>query len=319
VTPQKASRSPFFSGRGDHVGAELAIHTQALTKTYGDTVAVDGLDLEVPQGLVYGFLGPNGSGKSTAIRIMLDLIRPTSGTATVLGLNPRNNPVALRRRLGYLPGDFTVDGRQTSLELLTYLADLRGGIQARRINVLADQLSLDLHRPIRNLSRGNRQKVGLIQAVMHEPELLILDEPTSGLDPLLQHEFAAMMRQVASEGRTAFVSSHVMGEVQQIADNVAIIRDGRIATVGHVKELRRQSTRTVTAQLNGPGQREDFADLPGVTNLRIVDGQLTCRLTGPPDQLIKALASYEVASLTIDEPDLEELLFQYYEPSDSHD
>lgn len=295
------------------MAADLAIHTQELTKDYKGTLALDGLNLEVAAGQVYGFLGPNGSGKSTTIRILLDLIRATRGTAVVLGLNPRSDAVELHRRIGYLPGDFVVDGRQNSLELLTYLANLRGGVGVDTITSLAERLDLDLARRIKELSRGNRQKVGLIQAVMHEPELLILDEPTSGLDPFLQHEFAAMMREVADAGRTAFVSSHVMGEVQQIADTVAIIRTGRVVAVEHVDELRRQSMRNVRIEFDQPVNLTDFATLPGLHDLEVHETRLSCRLDGPADGLIKTAARHTVISLVVEEPDLEELFFKYYE------
>ena len=227
---------------------DTAIRTESLVKDYGKTRGLDGLDLEVQTGEVYGFLGPNGAGKSTTIRLLLDLIRPTSGRAEVLGLDPEASGVALRRRLGYLAGDFLVDGRQSGRELLTYLGRLRGGVPKTRIEGLAERLDLDLDRTIKGLSRGNRQKIGVVQAFMHDPELLILDEPTSGLDPFLQQEFAALAREVTAAGRTVFMSSHVMSEVQQTADRVGIIRDGKLVTVERVEDL----PRAVDAQRHDP-------------------------------------------------------------------
>jgi ABC-2 type transport system ATP-binding protein len=197
-----------------------------------------GLDLEVKTGEVYGYLGPNGAGKSTTIRILLDLIRPTAGRVRVLGLDPRADGVEVRRRVGYLAGDFVVDGRQTGRQLLTYLGNLRGGVAAATVGALADLLGLDLDRQIKGLSRGNRQKVGIVQAFMHEPELLILDEPTSGLDPFLQQEFVRLVQAARQRGATVFMSSHVMSEVQQTADRVGIIRDGALVTVESVESLR---------------------------------------------------------------------------------
>ena len=295
--------------------AEVAISTEGLTKDYGRNRALSGLDLEVWTGEVYGFLGPNGAGKTTTIRLLLDLIRPTSGRAAVLGLDPRTNGVALRRRIGYLADDFVVDGRQTGDELLTYLGNLRGGVSHARIDALAQRLDLDLSRRIRTLSRGNRQKVGLVQAFMHDPELLVLDEPTSGLDPFLQQEFAAMARQATADGRTLFMSSHVMSEVQQTAARVGIIREGRLVTVERVEDLRARSMRRVEIQFDGPVSPEDFADIAGLSDLHIDGALLRCRLDGRADALVKAAARHSVVTLSVEEADLEELFFDYYNQS----
>src|SRR5688500_16385439 len=213
--------------------ADPAIRTERLVKTYGRAKnrGLVGLDLQVDSGEVYGFLGPNGAGTSTTLRLLLGLSRPTGGHATVLGMDPRTAGPALRRRVGYLAGDFVVDGRQTSRQLLTYLGNLRGGVPAARIAELADRLGLELDRQIRGLSKGNRQKAGVIQAFMHSPELLVLDEPTSGLDPFLQQEFVRLVQEARREGATVFMSSHVMSEVQHTADRVGIIRDGRLVAV----------------------------------------------------------------------------------------
>jgi len=292
--------------------AELAISTEALTKTYGRHRGLAGLDLSVATGEVFGFLGPNGAGKSTTIRLLLDLIRPTSGRAEVLGLAPRRDGVALRRRVGYLAGDFVVDGRQTGLELLTYLGNLRGGVPRARIDELAGRLELDLGRKIKSLSKGNRQKVGVVQAFMHEPELLILDEPTSGLDPFLQQEFVSMVREVKAAGRTVFMSSHVMSEVQQTADRVGIIREGRLVTVERVEELRERAVRRVNIHFDSPVDAGEFADLPGVSDLAVDGTSLRCRLDGRADALVKAAARHTVVSLLSEEPDLEDLFFSYY-------
>ena len=296
--------------------ADAAIRTEGLIKDYGPTRGLAGLDLEVRTGEVYGFLGPNGAGKTTAIRLLLDLIRPTSGQVVVLGLDPRNDGVALRRRIGYLPGDFVVDGRQTGAELLTYLANLRGGVAAARIDELAQRLDLDLGLRIKTLSRGNRQKVGVVQAFMHDPELLILDEPTSGLDPFLQHEFSALAHEASMEGRTVFMSSHVMSEVQGTADRVGIIRDGRLVAVEGVEDLRERSMRKVEIQFDGPVLAKDFVDLPGVTDLRVDGSLLTCRLDGRADALVKGAARHTVVTLSMEEADLEELFFHYYDHSE---
>jgi ABC-2 type transport system ATP-binding protein len=292
--------------------ADVAIGTEGLVKRYGRNRGLDGLDLEVRRGEVYGFLGPNGAGKTTTIRLLLDLIRPTDGRATVLGLDPRHDGVALRRRVGYLAGDFVVDGRQTGRELLTYLGNLRGDVPHTRVEELAARLDLDLSRMIKTLSKGNRQKLGVVQAFMHAPELLILDEPTSGLDPFLQQEFAVMVGEARDAGQTIFMSSHVMSEVQRTADRVGIIREGRLVTVERVETLREQAVRKVEIHFETPVQAAEFAALPGVRDLR-VDGQvLRCRLAGRADALVKAAGRHTVIDLLSEEPDLEELFFAYY-------
>ena len=292
---------------------EPVIEAQGLSKSYGSTVALRGLDLQVTPGQVFGFLGPNGAGKTTTIRILLDLIRQNSGSVRVLGLDPRDDGVALRRRIGYLEGDFVVDGRQSGHELLTYLGNLRGGVPASRITELAQRLRLDLRPKIKTLSKGNRQKVGLIQAFMHEPELLILDEPTGGLDPFLQQEFTAMAREVVAEGRTVFMSSHVMSEVQKTADRVGIIRDGLMASVDDVERLRESSIRHVEIVFADPVPAEEFAGIEGVSDLNVSGEVLRCRLDGSADALVKAAATHTVLSLTSQEPDLEEVFFHRYE------
>ena len=295
------------------------IETRGLRKYYGSRRGLETLDLDVEQGEVFGFLGPNGAGKSTTIRILLDLIRPSAGTAAVLGANPRAAGAALRRRLGYLPGDFVVDERQSGRVLLTHLGHLRGRVPADRIGTLADRLELDLDVKIRSLSKGNRQKVGLIQAFMHEPELLILDEPTSGLDPLLQQTFLEMVREARDRGQTVFMSSHVLSEVQHAADRVGIIRDGRLVTVEAVESLRRRAVRRVEIRFGEPVAPDAFVGLNGVTDVRVDETVLRCRLVGRADPLVKMVARYTVESIVVEEPDLEELFLTYYQgggPSD---
>jgi ABC-2 type transport system ATP-binding protein len=292
--------------------AQHVIEAQDLRKDYGRTHALVDLDLRVEAGEVFGFLGPNGAGKTTTIRILMDLIRPTGGSVRMLGLDCRREGVELRRRVGYLPGDFLVDGRQSARELLSYLANLRGGIPAGRISALADRLDLDLRPPIRSLSRGNRQKVGVVQAFMHSPELLVLDEPTSGLDPFLQQEFTAMAREVAAEGRTVFMSSHVMGEVQKVADRVGIIRQGVLVAVETVGTLLESAERRVEVVFAAPVEGAEFADLEGVRDLQVDGPVLRCRLEGRADALVKAAARHTVISLTSEEPDLEEVFFSRY-------
>jgi len=251
--------------------------------------------LTVRPGEVFGYLGPNGAGKTTTIRLLLDLIRPTAGHVRVLGCDPRADGVALRRRIGYLPGDFVVDGRQPARELLTYLGNLRGGVPR-----------------VRSLSRGNRQKVGLVQAFMHAPALLILDEPTSGLDPLVQHEFLALVREARAAGQTVFMSSHVLSEVQQAADRVGIVRDGRLVAVEGVEALRERAVRRVEIHFDAPAPAAAFADLPSVRDVRVDGTVLRCRLDGRADALVKEAGRFTVLSLLAEEPDLEEVFFAYY-------
>ena len=295
------------------------IRTEALTKHYGSRRGLDGLDLEVRQGEIYGFLGPNGAGKTTTIRILMDLIRPTGGQASVLGQDPREGGPALRRRVGYLAGDFIVDGGQSSRELLTHLAHLRGGVAQQRIEQLADRLNLDLQVRIRSLSKGNHQKVGLVQAFMHAPELLILDEPTSGLDPMLQQIFLELVREAKAAGQTVFMSSHVLSEVQQTADRVGIIRDGRMVAVESVEALRRRAVRRVEIHFDEPVLPDAFIGLENVLDVATDGPVLRCRLAGRADALVKAAARYPVDSLVIEEPHLEELFFTYYQAQEASD
>ncbi len=288
------------------------IRAEGLTKYYGRRRGLDGLDLEVRPGEVYGFLGPNGAGKTTTIRILLDLLRPTKGRVEVFGEAPRRGGTALRRRVGYLPGDFLVGGGQSARELLTHLGYLRGGVAPEKIETLAGRFDLDLGARIGSLSRGNRQKVGVVQAFMHQPELLILDEPTTGLDPLMQQRFLALVAESRTAGQTVFMSSHVLSEVQQSADRVGIVRDGVMVAVETVETLRHKAVRRVEVRFDEPVAAEAFAGLPDVVELVIEGAVLRCRLTGRPDAFVKAVARYGVASLTVEEPDLEEHFFEYY-------
>jgi ABC-2 type transport system ATP-binding protein len=303
--------------------ADAAVEAAALVKRYGNArtgkTALAGLDLTVDRGEVFGFLGPNGAGKTTTIRLMLDLIRPTSGTVRVLGADPRGG-AATRRRIGYLAGDFRIDGRQTGREALTYLGDLRGGVPASRISELAESLDLDLGRRISTLSKGNRQKVGVVQAFMHQPELLILDEPTSGLDPFLQQRFVEMVQEAGANGQTVFMSSHVMSEVQQTCHRVGIIRDGELVTVADVDALRRQAQRKVEITFAECVEAATFEALPQLQNVSVTPSAggtvLHGILSGSPDGLVKAAARFEVTSLLAEEPELEEIFFTFYERGD---
>jgi ABC-2 type transport system ATP-binding protein len=228
-----------------------AIRTSGLSKDYGGGHGLFGLDLEVGAGEVFGFLGPNGAGKSTTMRLLLDLIRPTAGSATVLGFDVNGQSLAIRRRVGFLPGDFSLYPKLSGAAMLDYLAELRWGVERRVRGQLAERFDAQLDRPIRELSTGNRQKLGLIQAFMHEPELLILDEPIAGLDPLVQQSFHALLGEVASQGRTVFLSSHTLSEVERVADRVAILRRGRLVVVDSLEKLRRIAVQRLEIAFGG--------------------------------------------------------------------
>ncbi|XTZ15362.1 ABC transporter ATP-binding protein [Micromonospora echinospora] len=291
----------------------VAIEVEKLTKTYGHRRGLVNLDLSVTEGEVFGYLGPNGAGKSTTIRVLLDLVRPTSGRALLFGRDPRRDAVALHRRIGYLAGDFVVNPRQRVGECLAFLADLRGGVPKARIGELAGRLELDLTARIKTLSKGNRQKVGLVQAFMHRPDLLILDEPTSGLDPLAQQTFLDLVREARADGQTVFMSSHIMSEVEAVADRVGIIRDGHLVALDTVARLRDRSIHEFQITFAGPIDESALAALPEVSNLT-VDGPTTrFQLAGSPDGLIRVLARHRVAALRATEPDLEQLFLTYYQ------
>ncbi|MFH8490966.1 ABC transporter ATP-binding protein [Streptomyces longisporoflavus] len=292
---------------------ENAIELQELTKTYGTRRGLSGLTLNVRVGEVFGFLGPNGAGKSTTIRLLLDLIRPTSGSAVVLGLDPHADGSRLRAQVGYLAGDFVCDGRQNVCGYLRFLAALRGGVPQKRIDGLADRLGLDQSVRIKKLSKGNRQKVGLVQAFMHSPPLLVLDEPTSGLDPLVQQTFLDLVAEAAAGGQTVFMSSHVMSEVEAVADRVGIIRDGRLVALDTVAALRAGAVRDIEVTFADPVTADSFAGVDGRLHLDAAGTTLTGQVTGSPDALVKALAAYTVTGLRATEPALEELFHSYYE------
>lgn len=289
------------------------IRAEHLAKRYGAAVGLAGLDLEVRPGEVYGFVGPNGAGKTTTIRLIMGLLRPTAGQLEIFGALPHRDGTRIRQRIGYLPGDFAVNGRQTGSELLSYLAHLRGGIPASRIQGLAERFGLDLGRRIHSLSKGNRQKLGLVQAFMHRPDLLVLDEPTSALDPLVQQEFVALVRQERDAGRTVFMSSHVLSEVQRTADRVGFIRGGRMVAVESVEQLRDRAVRRVEIQFEDVVSAREFAGLPGVTHVAVEGGVLSCQLRGRADALVKAAGGHTTLSLLSEEPDLEEIFLEYYQ------
>jgi ABC-2 type transport system ATP-binding protein len=289
-----------------------AIQTTDLTKYYGSHRGIVDVDLTVEPGQVFGFLGPNGAGKTTAMRTLLGFLRPTDGTARVLGLDCQADSLAIRSRSGYVGGDVALYERLTGRELCAWLATLRGGAGVDRIDTLAERLGLDLERPIGDLSTGNRQKVALVQAFMHEPELLILDEPTAGLDPLVQHTFQQMVAEVAAEGRTVFLSSHVLDEVERTCDRVGIIREGRLVTVEEMKTLRRRALREVTIRFADPVDLAPFEALDEVHDVSVDDDLVRLRYGGEADALIKLVAQHRVLDFISAPADLEDIFLAFY-------
>ncbi|CAA9262865.1 MAG: Efflux ABC transporter, ATP-binding protein [uncultured Chloroflexia bacterium] len=294
---------------------QVAIHIQALTKSYGRFQALRGINLDVRGGEIFGFLGPNGAGKTTTIRCLLDLIRPSGGVIEVLGINPQADPVAVRARVGYLPGELRLDDNLTAEGVVRYFDGLRSKtVDWKFVRSLAERLDLDLKQPIRNFSKGNKQKVGVVQALMHRPPLLLLDEPTSGLDPLVQHEVLRLIAEARSAGATVFFSSHVLSEVQAVAGRVAIIRRGEVIEVAETASLINRAVRRARIRFRDPVNSSVLVQTPGVKVLAEDGGtELLLQVEGEMDGLIKALAAYPVADLETQHPSLEEIFLAYYE------
>lgn len=303
-----------------------AVRARALTKRFGPRTAVDSLDLEVPAGSVFGLIGPNGAGKSTTMRMLIDVLRPTSGTVEVLGEDPRLGGPALRRRIGYLPGEVTLPAGR-GRDVLAHLAALSGDPSALdHGREIAARLGADLERPLRTLSKGSKQKIAIVQAFMHRPELLLLDEPTSGLDPLVQQVFLELVREARDAGATVFLSSHVLSEIQHVADRAAVLRDGSLVTVASVEELRHRTRREISARLRADTDevRDALAADPALRALRVeaapsgetVDGPAACLLVGVleggVDALVKTLARFPVEELSCQEQDLERSVLSMY-------
>jgi ABC-type multidrug transport system ATPase subunit len=290
----------------------VVIKTEKLTKFYGQHRGIVEVDLEVQQGEVFGFLGPNGAGKTTTIRTLLDLIRPTGGKAFVFGIDTTVDPVSIHRRIGYLPGEFTLYDRLTGGETLEYFANLRGGVDPAYQASLIERFDLDPSRRFKEYSKGNKQKVGLVAALQHKPELLILDEPTAGLDPLVQQTFFAVLREAVGEDRTVFLSSHVLSEAEKACDRVAIIRDGRIAMVDRVDALRDLAAHQVELRFAGPVPAAEFEKIPGVSNVVAEDHVLRMHVTGPIAPVVKAAARFDLDDFVSREPSLEETFLAQY-------
>ena len=291
------------------------ILTHNLTKRYGRRGrGIEDVDLEVREGEVFGFLGPNGAGKTTTIRTLLGFLRPTAGNATIFGLDVCEESVKIRARVGNLPGEFTLEDRMTGEDLLRFFSRLRGIKDLSYAHELSERLEADLHRPMRRLSRGNKQKIGLVQAMFHKPPLLILDEPSGGLDPLVQEEFLRLVDEVKAEGRTVFFSSHVLSEVERVCDRVGIIRDGELVTVEPTHTLVDKAFSHVTLTFDAPVDGRPFDALPGVEGLKADGPKLSFTLYSEPDAMVKLAARHRLVSMEYEHPSLEEIFLTYYGP-----
>jgi ABC-2 type transport system ATP-binding protein len=288
------------------------ITLEKLTKSYGRSRGIIEVDLEVNQGEVFGFLGPNGAGKTTTIRTFLDLIRPTSGKAFVFDIESTANPVAIHRRTGYIPGEFALYDRLSGRQTLEYFANLRGGVDRAYQASLIERLDLDPDKRFKTYSKGNKQKVGVIVALQHRPDLLVLDEPTSGLDPLVQQTFFTILREAVADGVTVFLSSHILSEVEKSCDRVAIIREGRLVQVDTVGGLRDLAHHQVELRFAGAVPAAAFETLPGVSDFVAEDHVLRMRVSGPITPVVRAAAQYELLDFVSREPSLEETFLAQY-------
>jgi ABC-2 type transport system ATP-binding protein len=290
-----------------------AIRTEGLTKRYGDLAAVDGLDLSVAAGEVFGFLGPNGAGKTTTIRLFLGLARPTAGRAEIFGLDVRRERLAINRRSGYLPSERALYQHLTGRELLRHLANLQhGDVDPAFVDELAGRLDADLSRRVGDLSTGNRQKIGLIQAFMHRPDLVVLDEPATGLDPLVQQSFHQLLAEVRADGRTVFLSSHTLSEVERVADRVGIIRRGRLVVVERVAELKRIALHRIDLDFAAPVPARAFDGVPAVRDVAVDGAHARVTYEGPVNDLLRAALEHELVEVHTREADLEEIFLTYY-------
>lgn len=293
-----------------------AIRTEELTKTYGrKSRGIKDVNLAVEEGEVFGFLGPNGAGKTTTVRTLLGFMQPTNGRAEVLGLDTRKDSVKIRANVGNLPGEFALEDRTTGEDLLRYFARLHGVEDLIYARVLAERLGADLERPMRRLSRGNKQKIGLIQAMFHKPPILILDEPTGGLDPLVQEEFLDIVAETREEGRTVFFSSHILSEVERVCDRVAIIREGELVAVEYTKDLTSKAFRHVQITFVKPldvADAKNFETLPGVENFTAEGAKASFTMSESSDEMVKLAARHTVADIEVERPSLEEIFLTYY-------
>jgi ABC-2 type transport system ATP-binding protein len=292
------------------MAADAIVRTEGLSKVFGDVVAIDHLDLELHRGEVFGYLGPNGAGKTTTLRLLLGLLHPTAGTATVLDLNPWVDTVQLHRRIAYVPGEFAVWPSLTGAEMLDLLGNLHGGWDEPFRAELCERFEFDPSRKGRTYSRGNRQKIALIAALMVRPELLVMDEPTSGLDPLMEVRFREVLAEGLEHGQTALLSSHILSEVDAACDRVGILRAGCLVEVGPIDELRIHQSRSVEIEFVGSPPGLDGVE--GLTDVAVDGYVVRCQLSGSPTELLRAVAPHEVRAFTTREVDIEEVFLAYY-------
>jgi ABC-2 type transport system ATP-binding protein len=291
---------------------DTVISIRNLTKRYGKNLAIQDINLDVMRGEIFGYLGPNGSGKTTTIRTLLDFIRPTKGVVSVLGLDSRADSAQIRKRIGYLPGDIALYEKMTGRQLLKYIDGLRGGLDWEFVIQLAERFEARLDQPIRTLSKGNKQKIGLIQAFMHAPELVIMDEPTNGLDPLMQQEFYKLVEETNKRGATIFVSSHIVPEIERLCSRVGIIRKGKLVAVEEVEKLKEKALRKITFVFDKPIAKEEFESLPGVRDVEVEGNALKCTIKGAVDALVKAAGRHKVIKVISEDGNLEEIFLEFY-------
>jgi ABC-2 type transport system ATP-binding protein len=296
----------------------VVILTEGLTKSYGKQRGVVDLSMQVTQGEVFGYLGPNGAGKTTTIRTLLDFIRPTTGRASIFALDTHSRSQDIHKRIGYVPGELSLYDNMTGAEFLHYMANLRGGVEWKTVDRLAERLSADLTRKLRTLSHGNKRKIVLIQAFMHAPDLIILDEPTGGLDPLVQQEFYHLVAEAKAEGRTVFLSSHVLPEVERVCDRVGIIREGKLIAIETMSVLKERALRRLEIHFAAPAPHEAFAHIAGVRDVSFENNTLLCTVAGSLDALVKAAAQFEVTNIISHEPNLEEIFLTFYGGGENH-
>ncbi len=291
---------------------EPIIVIDQLKKSYGKIQAVKGISMSVECGEIFGFLGPNGAGKTTTIRCMLDVIRPTSGTIRVLGLDAQRDKLALHQYIGYLPGDVRLPGNMTGKQIINYFSRLQGR-ESVLLKDLVARFDVEMKRPLKGYSKGMRQKIGIVLAFMCDPEVLILDEPTSGLDPLLQKVFNEFLLEEQARGKTIFMSSHIMSDVEKVCHRVAVIRQGELVTVEEVETLREKAGQRVTVEFGDPVTEEELARIPGVSMVKQTNRHYQFNMSGNMDPLIKALSRHEVIRLQAEEAPLEEVFLKFYE------
>lgn len=285
-----------------------------LTKFYGKTRGIEGLDLTIDRGEIFGFLGPNGAGKTTTIRLLMGMLKPTSGSASILDLDSWRNSVEINLHTGNIPGDVHLYNQLRVQEHLDYIDRFRPGKDPLR-KELIERFELDKSKKIKSLSSGNRQKVAIVLAVMHDPEILILDEPTGGLDPLMQQEFYDLLQQLKERGRTIFLSSHILSEVERVCDRVGIVRQGQLVDVRAIEDLKQKKVRHMEVLFRGPVNTADFLKLPQVTDARAYDNHMRLTVQGDVDALVKELSRHDVADLTFTQPSLEDFFMSFYGPA----